>query len=329
MIKVGIIRGEQLESIHHIKVSVINSKGKSLFSSGNNKDLTYPRSAMKIFQSIPLVISGAAEHYNLNDKQLAISSSSHFGESNHIKILENWIKKISINQKYLQCGIHNPLNLNSSNNLLFSRKKPQLIHNNCSGKHLGMLTTCKFKKYNLKNYTHFNHPIQKSILNILENFFEFKSKQKLKAIDGCSAPQYAFPLENLALGMMKISIFDKLRFDLAYSINKLLYCISNNPYYIGGTGRFDSDLIKITKGRIFCKIGAEGVLMFADLKNKFGGILKVNDGNQRAIPSATINLLKKLKSLNTNELAKLKKWNPEILYNHSSKKIGKIFTYKF
>ena len=50
---------------------------------------------------------------------------------------------------------------------------------------------------------------------------------------------------------MKISIFDKLRFDLAYSINKLLYCISNNPYYIGGTGRFDSDLIKITKGRIF------------------------------------------------------------------------------
>ena len=75
---------------------------------------------MKIFQSIPLVISGAAEHYNLNDKQLAISSSSHFGESNHIKILENWIKKISINQKYLQCGIHNRLNLNSSNNLLFS-----------------------------------------------------------------------------------------------------------------------------------------------------------------------------------------------------------------
>ena len=192
-----------------------------------------------------------------------------------------------------------------------------------------MLPTCKFKKYNLKNYTHFNHPIQKSILGILENFFEFKSKQKLKAIDGCSAPQYAFPLENLALGMMKISIFDKLRFDLAYSINKLLYCISNNPYYIGGTGRFDSAFRKITKGSIFCKIGAEGVLMFADLKNKFGGILKVNDGNQRAIPSATINLLKKLKSLNTNELAKLKKWNPEILYNHSSKKIGKIFTYKF
>ena len=64
--------------------------------------------------------------------------------------------------------------------------------------------------------------------------------------------------------------------------------------------------------------------MFADMEKKFGGILKVIDGNQRAIPSATIKILKKIGSLNTNELKKLKKWDPEILFNHSNKKIGFI-----
>ena len=329
MIKVNVRRGDQIESVHEIKVAVLDSKEKTIFSTKNNKDITYPRSAIKIFQSIPLILSGAAEFYNLTDKQIAISSSSHFGEPSHIKILKDWLKKTNIKEQYLKCGIHNPLNLNSSNNLLLSRKKPSPIYNNCSGKHLGMLTTSKYKKYSIKNYTNFNHPIQKSILRILEEFNECKVPQKSKAIDGCSAPQYAFPLMNLALSMMKISIFDKLRFDFSYSINKLLHCISNYPFYIGGTGRFDSELIHITKGRIFCKIGAEGVLMFADMKNKFGGILKVMDGNQRAIPSATINLLKKIGSLDKNELNKLKKWDPEILYNHSMKKIGKISSCKF
>ena len=85
-----------------------------------------------------------------------------------------------------------------------------------------------------------------------------------------------------------------------------------------------NELIKITKGRIFCKQGAEGVLLFSDMKNKYGGILKVKDGNNRAIPSATIKLLRNIKSITKNEVEKLKKWDPEFLYNHSNKKIGLI-----
>ena len=324
MIKVNIRRGGQVESVHEIKALILNSKGKILFSTGHDKDVIYPRSAIKIFQSMPLVLSGSHNFFNLSDKQIALSASSHFGEPNHISALNNWLKKINVKENCLKCGVHNPLNLKFSNKLLLSNKKPTPIYNNCSGKHLGMITASKFNNYSIKNYTNFNHPIQKSILSILEDFNEYKIHNKLKAIDGCSAPQYAFPLENLALSMFKISRLHKLRLDISFSLNRILNCISHYPFYIGGTGRLDSQIINITKGRIFCKIGAEGVLMFADMNNHFGGILKVIDGNQRALPSATIKLLKKIKSINAKEYEKLNKLQSGILKNHSNVKIGKI-----
>ena len=88
--------------------------------------------------------------------------------------------------------------------------KPSVIYNNCSGKHLAMITTSKYYRYNIKGYTKLDHPIQKSVLNILENFTDYKVKKNNIAIDGCSLPQYSFPFESLAYAMVKVSCFEKL-----------------------------------------------------------------------------------------------------------------------
>ena len=324
MFSVKVKRGNVIESIHEIKSIVLGSKNKIIYSNGYDNDYIFPRSAIKIFQTIPLIQSGAFAYFDLNEKQIALASSSHSGEISHIYYLRDWLKKINIGEKYLKCGVHNPLNIMSSNKLLLSGKKPTSIYNNCSGKHLSMITTSIFNRYSIKNYTNLNHPIQKNIYYILEDFTEHKILKKSIGIDGCSIPQYAFPLHSLALAMEKVSNYKKLQFDISFCLNKLLYCISKNPFYIGGTGRFDSELMKITKGRIFCKGGAEGIIMFSDLKNKYGGIIKVKDGNLRAIPSATIKLLKKIGSISKLEENKLKKWNPETIYNHAKIKVGEI-----
>ncbi|MBI28802.1 MAG: hypothetical protein CFH21_00665 [Alphaproteobacteria bacterium MarineAlpha5_Bin11] len=324
MINVEIIRGNQTESIHKVKSLVINSKNKVIFSTNNDSDYIYPRSAIKIFQAIPLIYSGAADFYNINEKQISLSSSSHFAENKHVHYLEKWLKIINIRETNLKCGIHNPLDLDSSNKLLLSGKKSSQIYNNCSGKHLGMITTAKYKNYNISDYTNFSHPIQKTILSVLQKFTEFDACKSFKAVDGCGAPQYAFPIESLALAMSKLSCFDQLELKISLSLHKLLYCIIKYPFFIGGTNRFDSEIITVTKGRIFCKLGAEGVLLFADMKKKYGGVLKVEDGNNRAIPSAAISLLKKLKSISSSEERKLKKWNPELIYNFSKTKTGFI-----
>ena len=134
-----------------------------MFSTNNDIDYVYPRSSIKILQAIPFISSGAVDYFKVNDKEIALSASSHGGEPKHIYFLKNWIKKININEKYLKCGVHNPLNLNYSNKLLLKGIKPNTIYNNCSGKHLGMISTSIHYKYNLKNYLEYNHPTQKEI----------------------------------------------------------------------------------------------------------------------------------------------------------------------
>ena len=71
-------------------------------------------------------------------------------------------------------GIHNPLDQKSSDNLMLSGEKSSVLHNNCSGKHLGMISGCLAKKINIKNYLKINNPYQKLIRNVLENFMEKK-----------------------------------------------------------------------------------------------------------------------------------------------------------
>ncbi len=324
MIKAILKRGSQIESEHEVKALVLNSNNISVFSTKNDNDITFPRSAVKIFQAIPMIKNGSYKYYNLNSKQIALSASSHFGEPRHILLLYKWLKKLKVHENILKCGIHNPLNLKSSNNLFLSKKLPTQIYNNCSGKHLGMITSSLYKGYDIKKYTDFNHPLQKEILKILEYFNEYKINNKFKAIDGCSAPQYAFPLKNLALSMQKISNFESLEAKLSFSLKKIISSISKNPFYIGGTGRLDSQIIRITKGRIFCKIGAEGVFMFSDFEKKYGGIIKVKDGNQRALPVVVIKLLNKIKSINKKEHYQLAFLQKNIVLNHKNIKVGTI-----
>ena len=47
-----------------------------------------------------------------------------------------WINKTNIRIIDLKCGIHNPIDLASSNNLLLGGETPTQLHNNCAGKHL-------------------------------------------------------------------------------------------------------------------------------------------------------------------------------------------------
>ena len=138
-IHVELIRGKEIESTHQVKVLVTNVNGKTLLSTNNDNEFFYPRSSIKIFQAIPFAMSGAAKKYKLNGKQIALACASHKGEGFHIRELEKWISKINLKTNNLQCGIHGPLDKKASEKIIYSRKKFNELHNNCAGKHLGML----------------------------------------------------------------------------------------------------------------------------------------------------------------------------------------------
>ena len=106
----------------------------------------------------------------------------------------------------------------------------------------------------------------------------------------------------------------------------MINAILANPKFIGGSNNLDSNLIEISNKNIFCKGGAEGVFLFVHLKKGIFGILKVKDGNERALPSAVYTLLKKYRILNKEELSEFISWNKTNLYNHAKIKIGNIKT---
>ena len=319
-------RGQQIESIHETKCLIQNLHKKIIFSTDHNNDIIFPRSAIKIFQAIPLVSSGAINKFKLNSKQIALACSSHSGEFFHIKELSNWIKKIGIPITKLQCGIHNPLDLNSSNKLLLSGIKPNQLYNNCSGKHLGMLSGSIINNYKINDYLQFHHPYQLKIRKTLELYCQKKIYKKNFAIDGCNAPQYAFSLNDLSEALVNLTKSHQSLFSNSFEVQLLMNCIFENPNMIGGSLNFDSYMIKISNKKIFCKYGAEGVLLFIHLTKKIVGVIKIKDGNTRALPSVVCTLFKKLKITSPEENKRLFFWFKTKIMNHTKKITGNIFT---
>ena len=273
---------------------------------------------------MPFILSDAHIKFNLKKKNIALACSSHWGEQIHINVLKKWIEKVNLSPNQLLCGIHNPINLKCSNKVFLSGNRPNQLHNNCSGKHLAMISGCKANNLSFKNYIDFKHPYQKLIRESLEYFMGSKIKKECIAIDGCGAPQYAFSLNDICDSMVKLIKEKYSNNENSKAVNLILSSINKYPELIGGNKSFDSQLIKITRGRIFCKGGAEGVLLFADIKNKVGGVVKVRDGNERARPSITIEILSKLKLISKNEKKMLAFWINQEIHNHSKKKIGAI-----
>ena len=114
------------------------------------------------------------------------------------------------------------------------------------------------------------------------------------------------------------------KFDYSFEVKYLINSILNNPKYIGGTDSFDSRIMSISNKKVFCKGGAEGVFLFADLKGGVVGIIKVIDGNERAIPFTVYNIFKKFKIMNNSELKKIEKFYSFQLRNHAKITVGSI-----
>ena len=323
-IHVDFVRGKKVESTHQVKALVTTVDGKVLLSTNNDNEYFFPRSSIKIFQAIPFAMSNAIKNYKLNNKHIALACASHKGEKFHIKELKKWISKINLKTKNLQCGIHAPLDKNASEKIIYSRKKFNELHNNCAGKHLGMLTSCLVNNQSITNYLDYNHVHQKNIRKIFNKFTESKLSKKNFSLDGCSAPQYSFKIKSISKALNNLIKSYKNNYEYTDQVRTLVNSILKNPEFIGGTVSFDTKVIKASKGKIFCKSGAEGVFLFVDFQKEISGVIKITDGNERAIPIAILNIFKKFKVMSKVELKNLEKKEKFELKNHAGRNIGCI-----
>ncbi len=291
---VEMIRGDMVESTHRGVYALYRSSGTFIESVGSIDRLTYARSTLKFIQALPLLESGAADHFNLTDEEITLACASHAGEDEHTRLVQAWLKKIGLGEDALECGICSPQNPKTVKKLLSKGKSFTALHNPCSGKHLGFLTLAQYIKAPLKDYVRRIHPVQQAVEKAISEICNYDLKNAATGIDGCSIPVYGIPLKHLALGFARFSDFTLHSIPRRQAIERILKAVTTNSFLLAGSDRFDTKIITALKGNALIKVGAEGVYAGIFPTLKVGLALKIEDGSIKAAEVAMAAILSKL-----------------------------------
>ena len=298
-------RGDVIENRHRGAIAVCDPHGRLLRAWGDVDSLVYPRSSVKLLQALPLLESGAAEHFRLDRRELALACSSHGAESAHTETLHGWLRRIGLDETALECGPHAPLHEPTATALLQQHQAYGAIHNNCSGKHTAMLTTCRFLGDAVGGYIERNHPAQQRWFDALGDMADVDLRRLPWSQDGCGIPVIAMPLKAIATAFARVAAPDDLARKRADAIEGLAAAIAEHPLMIAGSGRLGSEVIALGGRRTLVKSGADGVYTAALQEKGLGVALKIDDGNGKAAEVALLEVLRQLNGLHGDELTRL------------------------
>ena len=137
---VELIRSGLVDEIHRGDLAVVSADGELRFAVGDPlHKVAFWRSSAKPFQAMPLIASGAAERLGLASEDIALSAASHGGEPVHVDRVASLLERTGHRIEDLECGAHAPLDAEAARDLERHGEAPTALHNNCSGKHAGLL----------------------------------------------------------------------------------------------------------------------------------------------------------------------------------------------
>jgi L-asparaginase II len=321
---VRIWRGPLTESLHHGHIAVVNHQGELLQQLGNPRFLTFARSTAKLLQAIPVIESGAADHFGFTDAEITLLCASHSGEEAHVAAASSILSKLNLSSEHLQCGAHEPFHLPTALKMRANRVVPTSLHNNCSGKHSGMLALTVHTHSSLDYYLQQDHPVQRQMLQTVSEMCGVPAAAVHLGVDGCGVPVFGMEMDRLAFGFARLGRPEGLSAKRVSACNRILSSISRHPHYLAGSDRFDTRLIEVTDGRIIGKMGAEGLFAITVPKDGLGIVIKIEDGNERALYPAVVETLQQLDLLVPSELEALSSFHYPVLRNWQGTEVGRI-----
>ena len=290
-ILIEVTRGPLVESCHRGAVAVASPSGAIALQLGDIEGPVYPRSAIKALQTLPLIESGAADHFGFGPAEIALACGSHTGTERHTQLAAEMLERAGLPPDALGCGAHAPLGTAAARALIASGKEPTQLHNNCSGKHAGMLATAVFLKEPTDGYWQPGHPVQQRVLKGLQDISGVALGPDVMGIDGCSVPNWAMPLKVLARTFARLATGEGLEAPRREAVGRLLDACWENPELVAGKGRADTVVMRALPRQVFMKTGAEGVYCGAFPELGLGFALKMDDGAKRAASGAAIALV--------------------------------------
>jgi L-asparaginase II len=317
-----VYRGPIVENIHRGDVAVVDYKGNIVKRVGDAHKFTYFRSAAKPFLALNVILSGAADAFGFDGKELAVMCASHRGEVYHVEAVASILAKTGLDAEILHCGVTEPFSRSAATKLHKNGQALTPLHCNCSGKHLGMLAVCKQQGYPLEGYYDIAHPVQQDELAVLATFTGVEREKIVIGVDGCTVPVHGIPLYNMALAYARLADPSPVGEPYASAVARLTGAIVDNPEMVSGSGAFCTDLMLAGNRRIVGKAGADGVYCVALPHEGLGIALKVEDGDMRSCHIAAANVLKQLGVLDGQQQAQLAKYISAPVTDNYKTKIG-------
>jgi len=321
-------RGNIVESTHFGAVAVVDSTGRLLAWYGDPKLVTFMRSSAKPLQALPFIEHGGDQTFHLTSKEIAIICGSHAGTDEHVEVIRGIQAKVGVSETDLLCGTHLLSHLPTIEAMRARGERVTPNRHNCSGKHTGMLAHARMRGLPIANYINPDHPIQKSILESVSEMCGMETGRVEVGTDGCSAPNFAVPLSNAALGFARLCDPRSLSQERAAACRRITSAMMANPVMVSGVGNFDTRVMEVCSKRILVKSGAEGYLAMGVMPGALGAespgigiVFKVSDGDlsardadgffrNRVRPAMALEILKQLGYVSENELEALAEFGP-------------------
>jgi L-asparaginase II len=332
---VEVTRGSLTESRHRGHIAVLDSANEVRAFLGVPETVTYLRSSAKPFQTLPLVASGAADHFNLTPQEIAVACASHNGEPIHTEAVASILHKIGLEASALKCGVHEPFSKEVTQALRERGERPNVLQNNCSGKHAGMLALALYLKAPVETYDQPDHPVQLTIGRTVARFSGVPIEDIAVGTDGCGAPVFGITVRAMALMYARL-VSPPPEFDetTREACRRIVNAMREHPEMIGGGSateqRLDTEMMRAGRGRLISKIGAEGVYTVGVLPSErwpqgLGLALKIEDGeDRRARPTVVIESLRQLGVLEGEALEALAPYASFPIRNHRGERVGEV-----
>jgi L-asparaginase II len=321
---IEVVRGEMVESRHRGACAVVDAAGRAALALGDCEQLVYGRSAIKPLQALPLIETGAADRYGLGAGEIALACASHRGESVHVAAVAAWLERIGLGPDDLECGAHPPLNPAAAQALIRAGEAPSALHNNCSGKHAGFLTTARHLGEPTRGYIDADHPVQRRVAAALAAMTGCDLARAPRGIDGCGIPVIGLPLAAMARAMARLADPRGLAGERQTAARRILDAMAAEPLMVDGSGSFTTRVLEAAGAAVRLKPGAEGVFCAALPGLGFGVALKIADGAGRAAEMAMGALLLRLGVLDDAQAAALAPLLRPKLLNVAGRTVGEL-----
>lgn len=288
---INLSRAKLVESFHRGALCIARAQGAPAVALGDVERPIYPRSAIKVLQALPLVESGAADAAGFSDKELALACASHNGEDFHVEAAKAMLASSGLCEEALACGVQWPSRRDAAHAVAAKGLKPTQLHNNCSGKHAGMLALAIHLEAGAAQYESVDHPVQQRVRQTIEEMTGEAASPQMCAIDGCSLPTWAMPLKGLARAFARLASLTGLSREREAAAKRLMRACTSEPQMVEGTGRFGTGVMRRLGASAFVKGGAEGVYCAAFPQQGLGMALKIDDGTKRGAEAAAAHVI--------------------------------------